>query len=34
MISAGNIETPEGEVSPFRVEAGDADPSQGENKQQ
>jgi hypothetical protein len=34
MISAGNIETPQGEVSPFRVEAGEAGPDEGENQTQ
>ena len=33
MISTGNIETPEGEISPFKEQAGNADPSDGENKE-
>ncbi|MDR2984602.1 MAG: nitrate reductase [Nocardiopsaceae bacterium] len=33
-ISVGNVETPEGEVSPFRDESSDAGPDSGETKQQ
>ena len=33
-ISTGNIETPEGEVSPFREESGEAGPDPRETKQQ
>jgi uracil-xanthine permease len=33
-ISVGNVETPEGEVSPFREESSEAGPDPGENKQQ
>jgi hypothetical protein len=32
-ISVGNIETPEGEVSPFREESSDPGPDSGETKQ-
>jgi len=32
MISTGNIETPEGEVSPFREEADGSNPGHEENK--
>ncbi len=32
--SAGNFETPEGDVSPFRENAGKAGPDQGENQPQ
>jgi hypothetical protein len=32
--SAGNIETPVGDISPFRENAGKAGPDQGENQPQ
>jgi hypothetical protein len=34
MISVGNIETPEGEMSPFREESSEAGPDPRENDQQ